>query len=175
VLLPPVLKSRGASGPRGSSVGDFAQRIAAIGKTGGFHRRTRPGSFDVSVSGVPSVAAPRSIAPVAAPRVSPETRKRRRDVLTVLAAATSGSLLLAIVVQGALLWALFLVASALLVGYLVLLRHFVVHAAPAPGLFLGAVRTTPAVIANGPALTNVRFLPQSPPAPQFALRRTASS
>ena len=50
-----------------------------------------------------------------APRIAPETRKRRRDVLTVVGTATVGSFLLAVVLGGWFLWGLFLVAAALLV------------------------------------------------------------
>lgn len=168
MLLPPLVRNRGGSGPNGSSIGDFAHRIAAIGKTGGFHRRTRPDASDLpGLPGAPTL--------VVAPRIAPETRKRRRDVLTVVGTATVGSFLLAVVLGGWFLWGLFLVAAALLGSYLALLRHFVVQASMPPSLVTGGVRTTPAVVANGPGLTNVRFLPQAPAAPQFALRRTASS
>ncbi|HEY7439043.1 MAG TPA: hypothetical protein VIC35_06570 [Acidimicrobiia bacterium] len=87
---------------------------------------------------------------------STRSRRRRRDVLCLLGAAVAGSLLLAGALGGPILWAFQVLADALLVAYLVLLVR---------------IRSTVA------ARANVHYLPQriAPPAPGFALRRTASS
>jgi hypothetical protein len=192
LLIPPILKNRSGSRSMGS-IGDIAARVTSLRKAGGVRSGAgfSPGAVRTGV-----------VTPIGAPvhqvraAVHPEVARRRRDVLMVLATASVGTLFLALITGMTVVWAVFLLAAAALAGYLALLRHFVrVQSIPviastrfaAPGMAqtrgmnAGRVpqgarrRVNRPVPVRAPVLTNVRFLTAPVPAPQFALRQSASS
>jgi len=126
VLLPPLFRSR-SERRRGNSIRLFSSQLSTISRTGGFPGRS---SHSVTVLHPPAGArhpvagAPSPGSPGPAPRVSspgPAARRRRRDVISVLAISTLGSVLLAAVAGIPSLWALPALGVLLLGAYLVLL------------------------------------------------------
>ncbi len=169
VLLPPLFRSR-SERRRGNSIRLFSSQLSTIGRTGGFRGRSSRSAQAVAVIH-PPVGAPHRLGVTSsgssatgpsgsAPR--PATRRRRRDVISVLAISTLGSLLLAAVAGIPALWMLPALGAALLGAYLVL---------------LGRVTA-----AAGERQAKVRYLePRATarlgrlPAGGYALRETASS
>lgn len=185
VLVPPVLRARSDSRSRGDSIGDFQNRLGVLSRTHSslhFRRASRAARADMSpMPGVASAlgarrtsnrrtsksrAANRSVrSPMSAPMPGPMTpartpgaersARRRREVVTVLFAATTLSAAIASAMGGAA-WGLQIFTDLLLVVYVAGMLWFRAGS-------LGA-RT-------------VRYLPQVAPRPAaaYALRRTASS
>lgn len=143
VLVPPLLRSR--TQRSGDSIDDFNYRLGVLGRTNG----------TVPLVPEPQPASEFAVRPGvhAAPALSPAA-KRRRDVLTVLAAAVAATFILASVSGASILWALQVLSDLLLVGYVGLLAWF-------RSLTVERDRA-------------VAYLPHRAPA-DFALRRTASS
>lgn len=103
VLLPPYLQKRRAFHPH-ASIGDFRNQLAVLQRTGDPY-------------------APVRSAPALARGLSrPDVQRRRRDVLTTLAAAAGLTFLLALVAGGAV-WLLHLTIDAALLGYVALLMQ----------------------------------------------------
>jgi hypothetical protein len=149
VLVPPLFKAR-TERRHGDSIGDFTYKLGVIGRTGGF-TPTRPAlPMPVPLGAAPG--APRTAIGPQVPVMTPAQR-RRRDVLIGLLGAVTVTLLLAVLTRSTAVWALQLLADALLVTYVVLLVRM---------RTLAAERKV-----------KVRYLPN--PTPQLALRRTASS
>lgn len=115
VLLPPLFRSR-SERRRGNSIGVFSSQLSTISRTGGF-RASSPRSLQPLGVIHPPAGARRPSGP------GPVTRRRRRDVLTVLAIGTLGSVLLAVVAGVPALWALPALSAALLGTYAVLLAR----------------------------------------------------
>lgn len=164
VLAPPVIRSR-REHRRSDSIGDFNYQLGVLGKANG-QRSTRSAPRAASLSG-PMRVSP--IGPVHAPatrrpRVAPAShapevpapmtpaQRRRRDVLLALGAAVIVTFLLALVAGLMLLWAVQLIADALIATYIVLLvqmqhrlaeRHTKVHylSHPAAPQLVGLRRT----------------------------------
>jgi len=129
VLAPPLLRAR--TGRSGDSIGDFNYRLDVLSRT----------------NGAPVRSSRRSLPPLGS------AAKRRRDVLRVLFGTVTLTLMLAFISGATALWALQLVADALLATYLVLWAW---------------ARSAQAERAK------VQYLPPAR-APELALRRTGSS
>lgn len=125
-FLWPMVQRR-MSGTNRNSIGDFSRRVSALGGLSGRgSRRSRT---------LAPIHPPRPVAfKAAGPRatrvsqgsgaglpVSAAARKRRRDALALFAVGAFGSLVLAVVVGGTVLWAIQVVLDLLLVGYVVAL------------------------------------------------------
>jgi len=103
VLLPPYLQKRRAFHPH-ASIGDFRNQLAVLQRTGDPY-------------------APVRSAPALARGLSRrDVQRRRRDVLTTLAAAAGLTFLLALVAGGAV-WLLHLTIDAALLGYVAMLMQ----------------------------------------------------
>jgi hypothetical protein len=161
-FLWPMVQRR-MSGTNRNSIGDFSRRVSALGGISGRgSKRSR---------GIAPIAAPRPVAfKAAGPRttrvssgpstglpVSATARKRRRDALALFAIGAFGSLVLAIVVGGTVLWAIQILLDLLLIGYVVALVMIAKQARA--------------------RRAQVHYLPPRNPAQSSALvlRRTASS
>jgi hypothetical protein len=132
VLLPPILRSRSASGHHG--VSDFTDHLRSLGRSHA-HRHSEIGGPVLHGPVGPSAAASRPAAsprgPIAPPLayrpmpggVSPMQR-RRRNVLMGLAAAVCLIFLLALVTSSMLVWLVFLLSVGSLGGYVYLLIRF---------------------------------------------------
>lgn len=143
VLVPPILRSRSSSGMGG--VSDFMDHLRSLGARHAGPRPTRNGQVLHGPVGGPLPGAPRGgrqpIVPPLAYRPMPggisPVQRRRRNVLTVLAAAVGVTFLFALMAQSPAFWALFLVTVGALGGYCYLLRQLKLqratmrHAAPA--------------------------------------------
>lgn len=159
VLLPPLLRAR--TERTGDSIGDFNYRLDVLSRTNGQAsvRGLRP-SVGRSRSGQSSFT-PSSLGPsrfgrsgtLALPAPG-GAAKRRRDVLRVLLGSVTVTMLLAFVSGISVLWALNVVADALLFGFLALWAY---------------VRSAQAEHSE-----KLRYLPAGR-APELALRRTGSS
>ena len=143
VLVPPLVRSRIQQS--GDSIDDFNYRLGVLSRTNG----TVPAMPDPRS---PAAFAPRPVTDTT-PSLSPAA-KRRRDVLTVLAAAVAATFILASVSGASILWAVQVLSDVLLIAYVGLLAWF-------RSLSVERDRT-------------VRYLPHHAPA-ELALRRTASS
>lgn len=130
VLVPPILRSRNSSGIGG--VSDFMDHLRSLGGRHSGPRHTFGGPVLHGPVGGPPLGATRGPRPPIAPPlayrpmpggISPMQR-RRRNVLTVLAAAAGLTFLFALMAQSLAFWALFLVAVGALGGYCYLLRQF---------------------------------------------------
>lgn len=108
VLLPPFIRSRREGRP-GSSVLHFRAQLSTL-------ERATPGT---SLRIVPPGA---TIAPVM-PRVRSDVRRRRRDVLSGLMAATGFTFLLIVVAGGTVPTLLFLASAGSLGAYVYALRQ----------------------------------------------------
>jgi hypothetical protein len=135
VLVPPLVRSR-AEGRRSDSVHDFRYRLGVLSKTGG---------HAVSAGRRPDGYAPRGMT---------RAQRRRRDVLLVLTVAAVLSLGLAAGTGSTMVWAVQLLADALLVTYVLAIAR------------MRSVSTD--------RRAKVAYLP-NPARPEFALRRTGSS
>jgi len=152
-FLWPFLQRR-FSGRNRDSIGDFSKRVSKLGHVG-LPVRRRP---------LPAIAPPRPVAfkaaghrPTTGLPMSPVAQKRRRDALGGFAALAFVTLVLALVVGGTAVWAIQLVADAMLISFVI-------------ALVLLARRAFE-------RKANVHFLPQPAPVQSSALvlRRTASS
>jgi hypothetical protein len=136
VLLPPFLQKRRAFHPH-ASIGDFRNQLAVLQRTGDPYAPARP-------------------APTVGRRMNrTDAQRRRRDVLTTLAAAAALTFVLALVAGGAV-WLLHLSVDAALLGYVAMLMQ---------------------VQQQRPARANVRYLPPQPRpsvTQQALLRRQAN-
>jgi lysylphosphatidylglycerol synthetase-like protein (DUF2156 family) len=116
-FLWPFLQRR-FSGRNRDSIGDFSKRVSKLGHVG-LPTRRRP---------LPAIAPPRPVAfkaaghrPTAGLPMSPVAQKRRRDALFGFAALALVTLVLALVVGGTAVWAIQLIADAMLVAFVVAL------------------------------------------------------
>ncbi len=118
VLIPPAVRAR-AEGRPGDSISAFRRQLAGLHRTS---PRNAPSRMAPPVGSNPHRPRLR-VAPSAA--ISRATRsrtlKRRRDVLTGLAAAAIATLLLGVVPPLRFLWIVHLLLDAALVAYVVLL------------------------------------------------------
>jgi hypothetical protein len=133
VLLPPILRSRSASGHHG--VSDFMDGLRSLGRSHSRHHAEIGGPVlhgPVSgPTGVPPRPAGASRGPIAPPLayrpmpggVSPMQR-RRRNVLMVLGGLVGFTFLIALVMSSMLVWLVFLLSVGALGGYVYLLIQF---------------------------------------------------
>jgi hypothetical protein len=133
VLLPPILRSRSASGHHG--VSDFMDGLRSLGRSHS-HRHAEVGGpvLHGPVSGAPGgpprpLASPRGpIAPPLAYRPMPggvsPMQRRRRNVLMALAGGVGFTFLVALVMSTMLVWFVFLLSVGALGGYVYLLVRF---------------------------------------------------
>ena len=157
VLVPPLLRAR--TSRSNDSIGDFNYKLGVLSRTNGLARRRGGRLLPVLSSPSPVFASPSTMGP----RLTPSQRaaKRRRDITLGLTVAAALTLAIATFAQSTSVWLLQGVTDVLLVGYLGLLAW-------ARSLQLDRSAT-------------VRYLPERAPelalrpAPELALRRTASS
>ena len=133
VLLPPILRSRSASGHHG--VSDFMDGLRSLGRSHS-HRHAEVGGpvLHGPVGRPPGaqsrpVAAPRGpIAPPLAYRPMPggvsPMQRRRRNVLVILGGAVGFLFLVALVMSSMMIWLLFLLSVGALGGYVYLLIRY---------------------------------------------------
>jgi hypothetical protein len=131
VLLPPILRSRSASGHHG--VSDFMDHLRSLGRSHS-HRHSEIGGPVLHGPVGPSAASARPasprgpIAPPLAYRPMPggvsPMQRRRRNVLMGLAAAVGLTFLVALVMSSMLVWLVFLVSVGSLGSYVYLLIRF---------------------------------------------------
>ncbi|HEX5614039.1 MAG TPA: hypothetical protein VFZ83_02690 [Acidimicrobiia bacterium] len=114
VLVPPLLRSR--TQQSGDSIDDFNYRLGVLGRTNGTFD---PSAAPARVSPLPPVRTDRPSARPLTPAA-----KRRRDVMTILAAAVAATFILASVGGAPILWAVQVIADLLLVAYLALYAWF---------------------------------------------------
>ena len=108
VLVPPLLRSR-SEARRSDSVGDFSYRLGVLSKTGG-HMRMAPRSSPEDPSGSRAAIG-------GATGGMTRAQRRRRDVLLVLTFVAVLSVGLAAGTGSTMIWAVQLLADALLVVY----------------------------------------------------------
>lgn len=111
VLIPPALRARAEASP-GDSIGSFHHQLNVLRRTGGYFPRPGYGEHGpVPVARTPVGVSPTDLA-----------RKRRRDVLVTLLWFMGATLVLGLLPAFRGLLLLHLVADALFVGYVALLR-----------------------------------------------------
>lgn len=112
VLIPPALRARAEASPA-DTIGSFHHQLNILRRTGGYVPRPGYGEFG-------AVPVPRAGA-----RVTPidVTRKRRRDVLVTLLWIMLGTFALGMMPAFRGLLVLHVVADAMFVGYVALLRQ----------------------------------------------------
>lgn len=131
VLIPPILRSRNASGIGG--VSDFMDGLRSLGRHHGSRHNDLGGPVLHGPTGAPRPAPASSRQPIAPPMayrrmpggISP-VQRRRRNVLMVLAGAAGLTFLMALVMRSIPFYALFVLATAALGAYcymLVQLKH----------------------------------------------------
>jgi hypothetical protein len=159
VLIPPLFKAR-TERRHGDSIGDFTYKLDVIGRTGGFNPSRPAPLAPVPLAGTAGGPRPRAARPrtagvraAAAPQGTSSAQRRRRDMLVGLLVAVGVTLAAGVLTGSTIAWGAQIAVDALLVTYIVLLVR---------------MRTLAAE-----QRVKVRYLPQ--PAPQLALRRTASS
>lgn len=135
VLAPPAIRFFTGEARRADSVDNFNEALSVLGRTNG-----RRGS--------------RENVPESGRNAMTPAQRRRRDVLLGLLGAFAGSLALALVMGGPLLWGIQVVVDALVVGYVLLLVRFRQQTAERQ--------------------TKVRYLPDRSPDDELALRRVMS-
>lgn len=140
VLVPPLLRNRREGRPDNSVV-SFRAQLSTL-------ERATPGTSMLKV------APGASFAPAVMNRAN--AKRRRRDVLAGLVAATALSFLLLVAVGGSVVTVLFLASAGSLGAYVVALRQL-------------QLRSTERVAKVRP------LVPRHPPTPVLAMRRTASS
>ncbi len=133
VLLPPILRSRSASGHHG--VSDFMDHLHSLGRSHSHRHQEVGGPVLHGPVGGSHSAPPRPLAsprgPIAPPLayrpmpggVSPMQR-RRRNVLMVLAGGVGLIFLVALVMSTMMIWFLFLLSVGALGGYVYLLIRY---------------------------------------------------
>ena len=121
VLLPPILRSRAASGSAPGGIGDFVGRLRAGLGHGPRHDSTLPPLQPI----MGPVGGPGpSMGPVRTPGGMSPAQRRRRDVLVVLLAVVGLTFLMALMSRSVAFWMLQLIADAALGGYVyLLLQH----------------------------------------------------
>ena len=112
VLIPPALRARAEASPA-DTIGSFHHQLNILRRTGGYIPRPGYGEFG-------AVPVPRRAATVAPADL---TRKRRRDVLVTLLWIMTGTLALGLMPAFRGLLVLHLIADAMFVGYVALLRQ----------------------------------------------------
>lgn len=123
VLLPPMLRSRSEARPA-DSIGNFRHQLHVLQRTGPISA-VRTSSDSVRTPGVapmppmPAARLVRSQSPQAARKA--RTLKRRRDVLAVLLAGMTGTLVLGLFPSMRVLLGLHLALDLLFVGFVALL------------------------------------------------------
>ena len=151
-FLWPFVQRRLSGGGR-DSIGDFSKRVSSLGHSG---RRRKAALTPLDV---PRPVGFKAVGVKPAPNglpMSATAQRRRRDALVILAAATLGSVLLAVAMGGTILWALVGVTTLLLVAYVVALATLARRARERKA--------------------QVHFLAPRPSSPSaLVLRRTASS
>jgi len=153
VLVPPLLRARRTE-RTGDSIGDFNYRLDVLSRTNGAApaaRRAADPRFPAAARAAHAVPIERraSLAPVGG------AAKRRRDILSMLTAGAASTFLLAYGAGLSMLWPMNVAFVVLLVAYL--------------GLWVWCRSV------QAERTAKVRFFPQQRPAPELALRRTASS
>jgi hypothetical protein len=133
VLLPPILRSRSASGHHG--VSDFMDHLRSLGRSHAHRHAEVGGPVLHGPVGSPMGAPPRHVSsargPIAPPLayrpmpggVSPMQR-RRRNVLMVLAGVVAFTFLVALVMSSMMVWLVFLLSVGALGGYIYMLIRF---------------------------------------------------
>lgn len=144
VLVPPFLRNRRDARPDNSVV-SFRAQLSTL-------ERATPGTSLRTVPSGSSLGAP--LVPIQMNRS--DAKRRRREVLVGLLAATGISFLLLVAVGGTLVTLLFLVASCSLGAYVFALRQLQMRSIER----VAKVRT---------------LSPRTQPAPVLALRRTAAN
>ncbi len=108
VLVPPMLRGRDATRPA-DSIGAFNRQLAVLGRGHDVVTPRRSPSIGLGAPARPAALAPADV------------RKRRRDVLSAMLAATAGSLLLGLLPGLHLMLLLGVGLAALTAGYVALL------------------------------------------------------
>lgn len=117
VLVPPALRARAEASP-GDTIGSFHHQLNVLRRTGGYDPRAGFGEHG----------------PVPLPRQGPTlaqhemSRKRRRDILVTLLWVMAGTLVIGLMPSFRSMIYLHLVADALFVGYVLMLRQMKVTA-----------------------------------------------
>lgn len=133
VLLPPILRSRNASGFGGvstfmDSLRSLGHRSGGVGPGAPLHGPVLHGPVGGVPLGPTTRPVPGTRLPIGGPRPGPggmtPMQRRRRNVLFGLGGATSLFLLVGLVAGSALVWFLFLLSAAALGGYVYLLLQF---------------------------------------------------
>lgn len=135
VLLPPILRSRNASGMGG--VSDFMDGLRSLGRGGQRQHNDFGGTMlhgPVGAPPRPPVASRQNpIAPPMAYRPMPggisPMQRRRRNVLFVLGGAVAFTFLIVFMMGSMMFWLLFLLSAGALGGYVFLLVQFKQQAA----------------------------------------------
>jgi hypothetical protein len=153
VLVPPLLRSRGQRTP--DSIVDFNYKLDVLGQTNG-HLDLE----NVSAAGVPVAHVPtRPLGPAVRASAAQRSARRRRDLVRVLMASITVTLLLAAATQSIAAWGLQILVDVLGLAYL--------------GLWAW-LRS-----AQFERSQTVRYMPErrmpERRAPELALRRSASS
>jgi hypothetical protein len=122
VLIPPILRSRAASGAAPGGIGDFVDRLRT--GLGQGHNKQGPGMPALQPILGPVGGPGPSMGPVRAPGGMTPAQRRRRDVLVVLLGAVGLTFLMAIMASSVVFWALQLLTDVLLGLYVyLLLQH----------------------------------------------------
>jgi hypothetical protein len=158
VLLPPIMRSRAASGAAPGGVGDFVNRL----RTGLGHGHKHEAGLPALQPIMGPVGGPGpSMGPIRAPGGMSPTQRRRRDVLVVLLAAVGLTFLMGVMASSMVFWVLQLLTDVLLGAYVCLLLK---HKSK-----LQARRATVArPITPAPFPSNVHHLDQTRRRPAFA-------
>lgn len=165
VLVPPILKSRNASGFGG--VSSFTDSLRSLGRGPGASRGPAFGGPALGgpvlhgpVGGVPLGPVARPVpgtrlpggrAPGSGPGGMTPMQRRRRNVLFVLGGATGFFFLVGLVTGSTFVWLLFLLAAAALGGYVYLLLQFKKSAALTAVRPVRPVRAAPVAVADDDA------------------------
>ena len=122
VLIPPIMRSRAASGAAPGGIGEFVNRLrTGLGQAGHRHDAALPPLQPI----MGPVGGPGpSTGPVRVPGGMSPAQRRRRDVLVVLLAAVGLSFLMAVMASSMFFWLLQLMADVTLGAYVyLLLKH----------------------------------------------------
>ncbi|HEY8216453.1 MAG TPA: hypothetical protein VIH82_04915 [Acidimicrobiia bacterium] len=122
VLIPPIMRSRAASGAAPGGIGEFVDRLrAGLGQAG----PRNDGALAPLQPIMGPVGGPGpSMGPIRAPGGMTPAQRRRRDVLVVILGAMGLTFIMAVMASSPVFWVLHLLTDALLVGYCyLLLKH----------------------------------------------------
>ncbi|MBI2169552.1 MAG: hypothetical protein HYU28_08645 [Actinobacteria bacterium] len=120
VLVPPALRARAEASP-GDTIGSFHHQLNVLRRTGGYI--PRPGFGEHGPVPVPRSSFGPGGIPIMTAAPVDSVRRRRRDVLVTLLWIMGATLALGLMPSFRGLLVLHLVADALFVGYVLLLRH----------------------------------------------------